>query len=132
MAKQTIPQLEKRAKAAWNTAIKLRDELEAKKMRTQLLPRMNAMIGATFRYANRYSSSDTWWLYIRIIGIAGDRYQTISIQRDVYGKASMVVEDHKTPDDNGQLGTGYDRISYDDYREGVRPIIDELLAAAKV
>jgi len=40
-----------------------------------------SLIGNCFKTKNRYSSNGWWWLYIKIIGVDGDRIKVLKVQK---------------------------------------------------
>ena len=46
-------------------------------------------LGKCFRYENRYSSDESWWLYKKVISIKDGHLEVVAFQIDCYGSADV-------------------------------------------
>jgi hypothetical protein len=66
----------------------LREELDELK-KEKRYEELSKLIGRCFKYKNRYSGDDTWWLYIKVTGINDYGVDVITCEKDCYGKITI-------------------------------------------
>lgn len=83
-----------------------------------------ALVGKFFKYRNRYSSDDSWWLYTTVTGITKEGNPLAwNFQQDCYGKVE-VESDMFRP----SLSAGYTEISEQEFWNAYDGIMFELNA----
>ena len=83
-----------------------------------------ALVGKFFKYRNRYSSDDSWWLYTTVTGITKEGNPLAwNFQQDCYGKVE-VESDMFRP----SLSDGYTEISEQEFWKAYDSIMFELNA----
>ena len=86
-----------------------------------------ALVGRYFKYLNRYSSDNSWWLYVTVTGLSeGGQPLSWNFQKDCYGKIE-VESDMFRP----SLAAGYIEITAGDFWEAYEDILSELNARKK-
>lgn len=87
-------------------------------------PKMLENIGRCFRYRNRYSGDDSWWLYGRIVGLGeGDSYRWVFAEKDCYGKVTIETESRR-------LSSDHEPITEEEFHAAVLPMFGEVSDAA--
>ena len=83
-----------------------------------------ALVGKFFKYRNRYSSDDSWWLYTTVTSVTESGNPLAwNFQKDCYGKVE-VEEDMFRP----SLSDGYTEISEQEFWKAYDGIMFELNA----
>ena len=83
-----------------------------------------ALVGKFFKYRNRYSSDDSWWLYTTVTGVTKEGNPLAwNFQQDCYGKVE-VESDMFRP----SLSAGYTEITEQEFWNAYDGIMFELNA----
>lgn len=80
MSKDKIKNLEKAVAAGYKARREL-DKIESAKRDKQ----NKKLVGKCFRVSNRYSSSESWWLYTKITGVEDGWLKAIQFQKTSSG-----------------------------------------------
>ena len=70
--------------------------LEEDRFEREQLPRLQAKIGSCYRFRNSYScpakEADYWWLYAKIVAVAGRHFRVLLVERTNDGKVQARQE----------------------------------------
>ena len=65
-------------------------DIEEKEATEKNLP----LVGKCFKFRNSYGSGERWWLYSRVVGVAGSYFKYLVFQECSLGKATVEIREY--------------------------------------
>jgi len=89
MTKKELSQKIKKQLVVYKEAGNKLNELRELEIEMITMPTLKKNIGKCFKFKNSYGGSDSWWLYIKIIGLNGICYVTENFEIDINNAISI-------------------------------------------